>query len=163
MWSIEDGCSEDDWDVKDEYRSISKVDRKRFNRTCERTEHFIFKDFDSNNLTGIASMRVGSQNHDGEAVKWAANRLSMRKEERKILIVFSDGQPAAASDTGILRGDLKRAVKKVLKSGIEVIGIGIQTNSVKDFYPDHLVVDDLESLPTKAMNKMVRIILKGKK
>lgn len=144
------------------YDTTRGLDTERFNRTDERLDLHVFKSFEKNNLTGIEKLFVGVQNPDGECVKWAAKRLAQRKEARKILIVLSDGSPATGDgDYAILNNDLKKSVKGILKSGIECVGIGIQTESVKNFYPDNIVIDRINELPTKAMNKLSKILLKG--
>jgi cobalamin biosynthesis protein CobT len=74
------------------------------------------------------------------------------------MIVLSDGEPCCAAGKG-LGAHLKKTVKEVTKSGVEVIGIGIQTASVKAFYPKHLVLNDLETLPTQAMAELTKLLL----
>lgn len=132
--------------------------RGRFNRFSERLELFVFKDFDASNLNGIEKMESMANNPDGECVKWAASRLMARKEKRKILFVLSDGMPAADGDMSILNRDLKEKVAQIIKSGIECVGLGIQTEAVKHFYPDYVLVKDLKSLPTETMTKLCRMI-----
>lgn len=140
----------------------SVKDKERFNRTGERLELHVFKDFNCHNLSGIEKLFVGSENPDGECVKWAATRLAMRKEKRKILIVLSDGAPSTGdSSSSILRSDLKNRVAKIEKSGIETVGIGIQTDAVKSFYKNFVVISDIQNLPTEAMKKLSSIIAKN--
>ena len=144
------------------YSRRSSGKRSRFNRVSERLDLHIFKSFDSHSLHGIEKMFVGSQNQDGECVLWAAKRLALRKEKRKILLVLSDGEPAAdCVDHAILCSDLKNKVKAVQKSGIECIGIGIETDCVKHYYPDYVVLNDVKDLPKKAMRKLSSLIAKG--
>lgn len=140
----------------------SLEDRSRFNRMTERLELHIFKSFDTHSLTGIEKMFVGAQNPDGECVIWAAKRLAERKEKRKILLVLSDGEPATGdSNRGILCSDLKNKVKAIQKSGIECIGIGIETDCVKHYYPDFVVLNNVTDLPKKAMKKLSSLITRG--
>ena len=134
----------------------------RFNRTYEALKLEIFKSFDCVTMNGITKLQSSQQNPDGECVVWAAKRLAMRREKRKILIVFSDGEPATGDgNRGILCSDLKNKVAKIQKSGIECIGIGIATDSVKHFYPDYLVLSKIEDLPKSAMRKLSSLILRG--
>jgi cobalamin biosynthesis protein CobT len=134
-------------------------DLRRFNRVHEVLETHVFKSFESAQMSGLEKIFCGHQNPDGEAVKWAANRLALMRQKRKILMVLSDGQPATGEgDRSILRGDLYRTVKKIIKSGMEVVGIGIQTTSVKEFYPDHVVINRLEDLPKEVIAKLAKII-----
>ena len=140
----------------------SSMDKSRiYNRTAERLEHHVFKGFDDHSLNGIEKIQPYNNNVDGESVRWAASRLAQRKQERKILMVFSDGMPNAESDVHILNGDLKRAISEIKKSGIECIGFGIKTEAVKHFYPEYLIVNELKDLPGKVMNKLTQIITRG--
>jgi cobaltochelatase CobT len=132
-----------------------------YNRVTERLEKHIFKTFDCNDLSGITKVNAYNENPDSEAVQWAANRLSMQKQKRKILIVFSDGQPCTSEGVpSILNTSLRSTVQKIIKSGIEVVGFGIQTRSVQEFYPDNLVINSLENLPTEVFGKFSKILRK---
>ncbi len=140
----------------------AKIDMSQYNRCTEALHTCIFKSFDSYNLTGISKLYVGQQNPDGEAVRWAAKRLSQQKQKRKILFVLSDGAPATGEGHfDILHRDLKLSVENIVKHGIEVVGIGIQTDCVKEFYPDYVVVNRIDELPKEAMTKLSKLILKG--
>src|SRR5690606_4591521 len=92
-------------------------DHSRFNRTNCTLKHFIFKVFGNPDLSGVTMARACSSNADGESVTWAAKRLALRPEKRKIMMVLSDGYPAhACRDHDILLGDLKRVVTSLPKS-----------------------------------------------
>lgn len=139
--------------------AIKEKGKGHYNRTLEHLDLHIFKSFDVASLNGIEKLFVGEQNPDGECVKWAAQRLALRKEKRKILIVLSDGMPATMdSDSRKLQSDLKLKIAQIEKSGIECIGIGIQTDAVKHFYKDYVVVNDISSLPKEAMGKLSKLI-----
>jgi len=138
-----------------------KIDSDRYNRTRERLEHCIFKGFNDSNLIGLETLAAGRNNVDGESVRWAASRLADQKQKRKILMVFSDGMPAADSDIHVLNSDLKRAVEKIKRSGIECIGFGICTEAVKHFYPEHVVIRNVKDLPGKVMKKLSELIIRG--
>jgi cobalamin biosynthesis protein CobT len=134
-----------------------------YNRRSEAMRYKVYKSFDAISLNGLERISVGQQNPDGEAVKWAAQRLSLRNQPRKILLVLSDGQPCTSEgNMSVLNNDLKQAVKKIeKKTDIEVIAIGIQTDSVKHFYNNYVIVDDLKKLPTTVLSKLTRMILKA--
>jgi cobaltochelatase CobT subunit len=103
---------------------------------------------------------VGGNNVDGESVMIAFKRLKQRPEKRKILMVFSDGQPAAHSDSpSMLRVHLKKVVRTILKSGVECIGIGILSDAVKRYYPTYVVVDSLEDLATNVMEQLSQALM----
>lgn len=134
---------------------------RRFNRTHEIQEYYIFKSFDCQEIDGITNIRAGLNNVDGEAVVWAARRLAARLEKRKILMVLSDGAPAAAGDNAILCSDLKKRVKEIVESGIECIGIGIESEAVKKFYPDYVVVENHHDLAKSALTKLCEYLREG--
>lgn len=139
--------------------TASLGDTSRFNRTNEALDLHVFKSFDSSSLSGLERVFVGVQNPDGECVVWAAQRLMKRKEKRKILIVLSDGEPGTGDGSrGILCSDLRNKVKLIQKSGIECIGIGIESECVKHFYPDYIVLKDVKDLPQGAMRKLAKIV-----
>lgn len=132
-----------------------------YNRSRERLEHRIYKRFESNDLTGIEKLDAGGNNCDPESVRWAANRLSQAKQKRKIMIVMSDGQPATGdSNMQLLRGALKDSVNKIMASGMEVVGLGIMSDAVSEFYKDNLVIHKIEELPTIAMGKLTKLLTK---
>ena len=143
-------------------KGMTEKDKERFNRLPNETlAHYIFKDFDTQSLSGIVEARTGGANCDGESVKWATKRLVQRPEKRKILMVFSDGQPASGRSSYISAGDLKRTVNLIMRSGIEVVGFGIQTTCVNKFYPDNVVISDLNKLPTQVMSKVAKLLEKN--
>lgn len=138
--------------------------KSRFNRTYEALRLHVFKDFSSAQMSGLEKLHVGSQNPDGECVAWAAKRIAQRREKRKILMVLSDGLPATGDgDFGILNNDLKTKIEKIKKSGIECIGIGIESDAVKRFYPDYVVLGNVKDLPKSAMKKISQLITNGAK
>lgn len=110
-------------------------------------------------FAGESKMRMGS-NVDGESLIVAASRLAKQKEPGKTIIVLSDGSPAVAGcDHRLAYKHLKDSVKAIQKGGINCIGIGIKSNSVKEFYPKNVVVDNLKELPTRVMSELSKIIL----
>jgi cobaltochelatase CobT len=138
-----------------------------FNR-FEGLQHFIFKSFDSTELKPLQKINnlqlFMMNNCDGESIRFFAKRLSMRNKKRKILFVLSDGYPACArSDKKILNEDLRKAVRDISKHGIETVGIGILSDSVRKFYPNNVVVGKIDDLPKEAMKKLKDILLRSKK
>lgn len=143
-------------------QKVKSEDLKRFNRFDEALRLMVFKRFDSDDLSGICKAQSGGANADGESIVWAAKRLAERREKRKILIVLSDGQPAyGGANHEVLAGDLKRVIGLLPKAGIQPIGIGIQTEDVKLFYPDYVVVSDVNKLSTTVMRKLAKTIEDG--
>lgn len=100
------------------------------------------------------------ENVDGESVQIAAQRLAVRREKRKILMVLSDGQPACPGDWKQLQFHLKKSVRDVEKSGIEVIGIGIQSDAPKHFYSKYVLLDSVAELPNTVIGELKRLLMK---
>ena len=105
-------------------------------------------------LRGFASSNIVlDENADGESVLYAVERLAMRKEKHKILIVMSDGSPAGTYD-GDGNWYLKKVCEAIEASSIDLLGIGIQTDSVKRFYKHHTVINRMEDLDTVLFNAL---------
>lgn len=92
-----------------------------------------------------------ANNVDGECVELAGRRLLARKEKRKVMVVMSDGCPAADGDGRMLTGHLKSVVKELGASGVEMLGLGMMDQSVKQYYPKHEVVHEVDQIPTKIL------------
>ena len=85
---------------------------------------------------------------------WAARaKLLARPEPRKILLVLTDGQPDDHSPT-------VSAVKSVIKSSIDLAAIGIQSNAVEDYFPNHRVIQNLAELPKEMFSLMDEMLVK---
>ena len=91
------------------------------------------------------------ENIDGEAITWAYNRLNKRKEERKILMVISDGAPVDDSTLSVNSGDfLEKHLKKTVqfiekKTDIEILAIGIG-HDVSRYYKKAIKITDVQEL-----------------
>jgi len=91
------------------------------------------------------------ENIDGEAISWAYSRLKKRKEERKILMVISDGAPVDDSTLSVNSGDfLEKNLKKIVKfiedkSNIEILAIGIG-HDVSRYYKKAIKITDVQEL-----------------
>tara|TARA_B100001057_G_scaffold39441_1_gene35528 strand:+ start:43 stop:1842 length:1800 start_codon:yes stop_codon:yes gene_type:complete len=119
--------------------------------------HIIYKGADThwrqakNNLGLMLKEGLLKENIDGEAISWAYNRIKKRKEERKILMVISDGAPVDDSTLSVNSGDflekhLKRIVKFIEnKSDIEVLAIGIG-HDVSRYYNKAIKITDVNEL-----------------
>ena len=98
-------------------------------------------------------MREGllKENIDGEALLWAHGRLIARSEERKILMVISDGAPVDDSTLSVNSGTyLERHLRQVIgwieeRSPVELIAIGIG-HDVTRYYERAVTIMDAEQL-----------------
>ena len=98
-------------------------------------------------------------NIDGECIEIGYKRLIKRPEAGKIMIVLSDGYPACFGDNAALDRHLKKVVEDISKK-INVIGIGIKSDAVEKYYPSHVVLEDIESLPLTVIQEMKMLIMK---
>jgi cobaltochelatase CobT len=98
-------------------------------------------------------MREGllKENIDGEALMWAHSRLIARSEERRILMVISDGAPVDDSTLSVNSGTyLERHLRQVInwiesRSPVELIAIGIG-HDVTRYYSRAVTIMDAEQL-----------------
>jgi cobaltochelatase CobT len=98
-------------------------------------------------------MREGllKENIDGEALIWAHSRLIGRSEDRKILMVISDGAPVDDSTLSVNSGSyLERHLRQVIgwiesKSPVELVAIGIG-HDVTRYYQRAVTIMDAEQL-----------------
>jgi cobaltochelatase CobT len=98
-------------------------------------------------------MREGllKENIDGEALLWAHGRLMARPEERRIMMVISDGAPVDDSTLSVNSGSyLERHLRQVIgwieaKSPVELVAIGIG-HDVTRYYARAVTIMDAEQL-----------------
>jgi cobalamin biosynthesis protein CobT len=143
-----------------ERQRAAGTDLRRYNRFVERLDLKVYKRFGATDLSGIARIDCGHENPDGEALAWAATRLADHQAERRILIVFSDGYPSTGDGAPqVLRSDLRERVAAIQKRGIELLGIGVLTDAVEDFYPHNVVVSRLAELPSTVFSVLSSMLL----
>ncbi len=119
--------------------------------------HIIYKGADTpwrqtkNNLGLMLKEGLLKENIDGEAISWAYSRIKKRREERKILMVISDGAPVDDSTLSVNSGDfLEKHLKKIVKfienkSDIEILAIGIG-HDVSRYYDKAIKITDVNEL-----------------
>ncbi len=98
-------------------------------------------------------MREGllKENIDGEALLWAHQRLLGRREDRRILMVISDGAPVddstlSVNNAGYLEGHLRQVIDWIeKKSPVQLIAIGIG-HDVTRYYKRAVTIMDVEQL-----------------
>jgi nitric oxide reductase activation protein len=78
----------------------------------------------------------------GEALLWLIKDMANRRENRKMVIVLTDGAP---NDPVICQ----KLIKRMEKFDIEVIGIGIETMAVEGLFPTSAVINQVKELPHK--------------
>ncbi|HEU4651116.1 MAG TPA: cobaltochelatase subunit CobT [Croceibacterium sp.] len=98
-------------------------------------------------------MREGllKENIDGEALIWAHNRLLARPEDRRILMVISDGAPVddstlSVNSAGYLETHLRKVIEWIEKqSPVQLVAIGIG-HDVTRYYKRAVTIMDVEQL-----------------
>ncbi|MDX1555173.1 MAG: hypothetical protein R3212_04035, partial [Xanthomonadales bacterium] len=99
---------------------------------------------------------------DGEALIWAHNRLLARPEERRILMVISDGAPVDDSTLSVNPGNyLERHLREViafieLRSPVELTAIGIG-HDVTRYYRRAVTIIDAEQLGGVMLEKLAEL------
>ena len=142
-----------------------KNDKPNFPGRLNDLRHIIYKSADvpwrqaKNNIGLMLKEGLLKENIDGEALKWAFNKMSRRKEERKILMVISDGAPVddstlSTNTSDYLETNLKNTVKWIEnKSNIELLAIGIG-HDVTRYYNRAVKIADVQDLGDVMINQL---------
>ena len=142
------GKSREAWTKNDKPKNPGRLNDLR---------HIIYKGADTqwrqakNNIGLMLKEGLLKENIDGEAISWAYNRIKKRKEERKILMVISDGAPVDDSTLSVNSGDflekhLKKMVKLIeTKNDVEILAIGIG-HDVSRYYNKAIKITDVHEL-----------------
>ena len=136
--------------------------------------HIIYKSADTpwrqakSNMGLMLKEGLLKENIDGEALKWAYNKMSRRKEERKILMVISDGAPVddstlSTNTSDYLEANLKNIVKWIEnKSNIELLAIGIG-HDVTRYYNQAIKITDVQDLGDVMINQLTDLFVEKNK
>jgi cobaltochelatase CobT len=142
------GKSREVWNAKNKPKNPGRLNDLR---------HIIYKSADTHwrqskkNIGLMLKEGLLKENIDGEAILWAYNRLKKRDEERKILMVISDGAPVDDSTLSVNSGNfLEKHLKKMVKfienkSDIEILAIGIG-HDVSRYYNKAIKITDVQEL-----------------
>jgi len=130
--------------------------------------HIIYKSADApwrrskKNLGLLLREGILKENVDGEALEWAFNRLQIRKEKRRILMIISDGAPVDDSTLSVnpgnyLEKNLRDTVSKIEnKSNIDLVAIGIG-HDVSRYYKNAVTIMDVDQLGEVLLNELSNI------
>ena len=130
--------------------------------------HIIYKSADApwsqskKNLGLMLKEGLLKENIDGEALLWAFKRIAKRKEERKILMIISDGAPVDDSTLSVNSGDyLEKHLKQTVKwieenSNIEVLAVGIG-HDVTRYYKKAIKIADVQELGDVMVNQLTEL------
>ncbi|WP_416899332.1 MAG: cobaltochelatase subunit CobT [Minwuia sp.] len=130
--------------------------------------HIVYKQADApmrrarKNLGLMLREGLLKENIDGEALKWAHDRLIARPEQRRILMVISDGAPVDDSTLSVNAGNyLDRHLRETIEwietySPVELIAIGIG-HDVTRYYRRAVTIVDAEQLGGVMMEKLAEL------
>ena len=153
------GKSREKWNANDKPTNPGRLNDLR---------HIIYKSADNlwrqskKNLGLMLKEGLLKENIDGEALLWAFKRLGKRKEERKILMIISDGAPVDDSTLSVNSGDyLEKHLKQTVKwieenSEIEILAIGIG-HDVTRYYKKAIKITDVQELGDVMINQLTEL------
>src|SRR5208283_3139185 len=153
------GASRDDWLKNGKPPSPGRLNDLR---------HIIYKSADApwrrarKNLGLMMREGLLKENIDGEALMWAHHRLMARSEQRKILMVISDGAPVDDSTLSVNSGSyLERHLRRVIedietRSNVELTAIGIG-HDVTRYYKRAVTIVDAEQLGGVMLEKLAEL------
>ena len=136
--------------------------------------HIVYKSADTpwrqskNNMGLMLKEGLLKENIDGEALKWAFMKMNKRKEDRKILMVISDGAPVddstlSTNTSDYLEQNLKKTVKWIeAKSDIELLAIGIG-HDVTRYYNRAVKITDVQDLGDVMINQLSDLFVETSK
>ena len=150
------GHARDEWVAKGKTANPGRLNDLR---------HIIYKSADApwrrarRNLGLMLREGLLKENIDGEALMWAYNRLIARPEQRRILMVISDGAPVDDATLSVNPGNyLERHLRDVIqfienRTPIEVTAIGIG-HDVTRYYQRAVTINDAEELGGTMMQNL---------
>ena len=130
--------------------------------------HIVYKDADAplrrtrKNLGLMLREGILKENIDGEALLWAHDRLVTRHEDRRILMVISDGAPVDDSTLSVNPGNyLERHLRDVIemietRSPVQLVAIGIG-HDVTRYYRRAVTIFDADQLAGAMMEQLAEL------
>mgnify|MGYP006087705301 CR=1 FL=1 len=153
------GKSREKWNLENKFKNPGRLNDLR---------HIVYKSADrpwrqsKKNLGLMLKEGLLKENIDGEALLWAFKRIAARKEERKILMVISDGAPVDDSTLSVNSGDyLEKHLKQTVKwieenSNIEILAVGIG-HDVTRYYKKAIKIADVQELGDVMVNQLTEL------
>jgi len=153
------GKSREKWNIENKPSNPGRLNDLR---------HIVYKSADKpwrqskKNLGLMLKEGLLKENIDGEALLWAFKRIASRKEERKILMVISDGAPVDDSTLSVNSGDyLEKHLKQTVKwieenSNIEILAIGIG-HDVTRYYKKAIKIADVQELGDVMVHQLTKL------
>ena len=151
--------------LRDWRKAGKPQDPGRLNELC----HIVFKDNETpwrrarRDIAALLKPDIFRECIDGEALRWANQRLEQVTAERKILIVVSDGSPmdsatVLANDPHYLDRDLQTAATQIERAGrIRLIGVGVGLD-MSPFYQRSLVIDAVNFPLRRSLQDILKLL-----
>jgi cobaltochelatase CobT len=162
------GFTTNAWDGGQNFKAWLEAGKPRVPGRLNDLLHIIYKSADTpwrkarRNLGLIMQDGLLKENIDGEALLWAHNRLMRRTEERRILMVISDGAPVDDSTLTANSGDfLEKHLQQVIDrietcSPVELNAIGIG-HDVTRFYKSAETISDVNQLGSAMTERLTAL------
>ncbi|MDE3061186.1 MAG: cobaltochelatase subunit CobT, partial [Pseudomonadota bacterium] len=162
------GFTTREWKGGNAYKQWIKEGRPAFPGRLNDLRHIIYKPADMSwrksrrNLGLMLKDGILKENIDGEAILWACDRLLQRPEQRRILMVISDGAPVDDSTLSANGGSyLDQHLREVIalvenKMPIELVAIGIG-HDVTRYYQRAVTISDIDKLGETMTEQLVEL------
>jgi cobaltochelatase CobT len=166
------GFSTNAWNGGRAHRQWVRAGRPPHPGRLNETAHLIFKDSDTpwrqarHAMGALLKSELFREGVDGEALRWAAQRLERHTDVRRLLVVISDGSPtdgatALANDEHYLDHDLSNVVAEIEAQGrVEVLGLGVGLD-LSPYYRRHRVLDLSNSVTQQVVRESVGLLAKN--
>jgi cobaltochelatase CobT len=163
------GFSTNAWNGGRAHRQWVRAGRPPHPGRLNETAHLIFKDSDTpwrqarHAMGALLKSELFREGVDGEALRWAAQRLERHTDVRRLLVVISDGSPtdgatALANDEHYLDHDLSNVVAEIEAQGrVEVLGLGVGLD-LSPYYRRHRVLDLSNSVTQQVLRESVGLL-----
>ena len=151
--------------LRDWRKAGKPQDPGRLNELC----HIVFKEYETpwrrarRDIAALLKPDIFRECIEGEALRWANQRLEQVTAERKILIVFSDGSPmdsatVLSNDPHYLDRDLQTAATQIERAGrIRLIGVGVGLD-MSPFYQRSLVIDAVNFPLRRSLQDILKLL-----
>ena len=165
------GFTTRDWKGGESRKSWLNAGRPHNPGRLNDLRHIIYKSADHRlnrarrNLGLMLKDGILKENIDGESILWAYNRLRARHEQRKILMVISDGAPVDDSTLSTNSGayldlHLREVIQTIERSAdVELLAIGIG-HDVTRYYSRAVTLHDVEQLGDTMLEQMTSLFSK---
>lgn len=152
------------WTTQASYSPVPNPSVYRRNKL----RHTIYKEFDERwndprVRRRLSNITIGGYTPTGEGLLFAADRLSRRREKRRVLFFLTDGMPEMVvfGSPQIHLDFIQTVLRRCQQAGIEVVGVGIGVG-LGHLFPHFIRVNDVSDLRKKASDELLKILREGR-